>query len=109
MSGNVGSDISNSGMVAKVGVAVGIALSSVSVRKLFPLPVSWPTSVFPMPMSDNVGGVKFGSGMVENMGVVVGIASPSVSVQKLFPLPVSWPTFASQMSADVGPCRQCHI
>ena len=40
MSGNVGSDITNSGMVAYVGLAVGIASPSVSVQKLFPLPVS---------------------------------------------------------------------
>ncbi len=42
MSGNVGSDISNSGMVAYVGLAVGIASPSpsVSVQKLFPLPIS---------------------------------------------------------------------
>ncbi len=39
-SGNVGSDIFNSDMVANVGVAVGIALPSVSVQKLFPLTVS---------------------------------------------------------------------
>ena len=39
MSGNVGSDISESGMVANVGVAVGIASLSVSVQKLFLLPV----------------------------------------------------------------------
>ena len=40
MAGNVGSDISESGMVANVGTAVGIASPSVSVQKLFPLPVS---------------------------------------------------------------------
>ena len=40
MSVDVGSDISNSGMVAYVGLAVGIASQSVSVQKLFPLPVS---------------------------------------------------------------------
>ncbi len=40
MSGNVGSVIFGSGMVEIVGVAVGIASPSVSVQKLFPLPVS---------------------------------------------------------------------
>jgi hypothetical protein len=40
MSGNVGSVIFWSGMVDNVGVAVGIALKSVSVQTLFPLPVS---------------------------------------------------------------------
>ena len=43
MSGNVGSVIFGSGMVKNMGVAVGIASPSVSVQKLFPLPVSWPT------------------------------------------------------------------
>ncbi len=40
MSGRVGSAISESGMVANVGAAVGIASPAVSVQKLFPLPVS---------------------------------------------------------------------
>ena len=40
MSDNVGSVIFGSGMVENVGVAVGIASKSVSVQKLFPLPVS---------------------------------------------------------------------
>ena len=40
MSGGVGSDISKSGMVANVGVAVGIASPALTVEKLFPLPVS---------------------------------------------------------------------
>ncbi len=40
MSDNVGSVIFGSGLVEDVGVAVGIASSSVSVQKLFPLPVS---------------------------------------------------------------------
>ena len=39
MSGNVGSDISESGMVTNVGVAVEIASLSVSVQRLFLLPV----------------------------------------------------------------------
>jgi len=96
MSGNVGSDIHNSGMVANVGVAVGIVSPSVSVQKLFPLPGSTSGFVADICVSDVgrcqtmwvVGSVKFGSGVVENMGVAVGIASPSVFVQKLFPLPV---------------------
>ena len=40
MSDNVGSVIFGSGMIENVGVAVGIALKSVSVQKLIPLPVS---------------------------------------------------------------------
>ena len=43
MSGIVGSDISESGVVANVGVAVGTASPSLSVQALFLLPVSWPT------------------------------------------------------------------
>ncbi len=43
MSGNVGSVIFGSGMVENVGVAVIIASLAVSVQKLFPLPVPWPT------------------------------------------------------------------
>ena len=43
MSVNVGSDISESGMVQHVVVAVGIASLSLSVKKLFLLPVSGPT------------------------------------------------------------------
>ena len=39
MSGNIGSDISEKSMVANVGVAVEIASLSVSVQKLFLLPV----------------------------------------------------------------------
>jgi hypothetical protein len=39
MSGNVGGDISESGMVTNVGVAVEIASLSVSVQELFLLPV----------------------------------------------------------------------
>ncbi len=39
MSGRVGSDISESGVVENVGVAVRIASLAVSVQKLFPLPV----------------------------------------------------------------------
>ncbi len=48
MEDNVGSVIFGSGMVENVRVAVGIASPFVSVRKLFPLPVSWPTYEFPM-------------------------------------------------------------
>ncbi len=40
MSGRVGSVIPKSGVVDNVGVAVEIASPSVSVQKLFPLPVS---------------------------------------------------------------------
>ncbi len=101
MSGNVGSDISESGMVANVGAAVGIASPSVSVQKLFPRPVSrpvsWPTFEF-LWSADvrRVGSAISKLGMVGNAGVAVEIASPSVSVQKLIPLPV----FTSGFVAD---------
>jgi len=56
MSENVDSVIFGLGMVENVGFAVGIASLSVSVQKLFPLPVStsvsWPT--FELPMSAGV-------------------------------------------------------
>ena len=38
MSGNVGSDISESGMAADVGVAAGTASPILSVQESFPLP-----------------------------------------------------------------------
>ena len=108
MSGNVGSDISESGMVANVGVAVETALPSLSVQTLFLLPVSWPTinHILPFrgrPMSDNIGSDISESGVVANVGVAVGTASPSLSVQALFLLPVSWPTFRVP---DVRQCRK---
>jgi hypothetical protein len=114
MSGNVGSDTSELGTVANVGVAIGIASQSVSVQTLFLLPVSWPTinHILPFrgrPMSGNVGDDISESGMVANVVVAVGIASLSVSVQTLFLLPVSWPTInrilpfrGRPMSGNVG-------
>ncbi len=47
MSGRDPSAISKSGMVNNVGVDVGIASPSVSVQRLFPLPVPWPTLWLP--------------------------------------------------------------
>ena len=93
MSCNVGSDISESGMVTNVGVAVGIASLSVSVHELFLLPVSWPTINHILrsrgrPMSGNIGSGISEKSMVANVGVAVEIASLSVSVQTLFLLPV---------------------
>ncbi len=43
ISGRVGSDISESGIVENIEVSVGIASLTLAVRVLFPLPVSWPT------------------------------------------------------------------
>ena len=69
MSDNVDSVIFGFGMVENVGVAVGIASLSVSVQKLFSLPVSWPTFELPkrrsQPMSRNVGRVESMSGVVK--------------------------------------------
>ncbi len=101
-------------MVENVGITVGIASPSVTVQKLFPLPVSWPT--FELPMSANVGSVMFGySGRAWSQ--MWGY--PLESLRHLFPfksyfhfrfpLPVSWPTFELPMSANVGQCRRCHI
>ncbi len=95
MSDNVSSAIFRSGIVENVGVAVGIASLTLSVRVLFPLLVS--TSGFMAetfgfrcrPMSGCVGSAIFESGIVENVGVAVGIASRILSVRVLFPLPVS--------------------
>ncbi len=53
MSSNVRSVIFGSGMVENVGVAIGIASPSVSVQKLFALPVSRPK--FELSMSAGVG------------------------------------------------------
>ncbi len=41
-------------LVENVGAAVGISSPSVSVQKLLPLPVSWPTFDLPMHLSDIV-------------------------------------------------------
>ena len=89
-SGHIGSGIFKSGMVENVGVAIEIASPSLSVQKIFPLPVC----IFDIlrsrcrPMSDHVVSGISESGMVENVGVAAEIASPSLYVQKLFPLPV---------------------
>ncbi len=89
MSGRVGNAISKSGMVGNVGVAVEIASPSVSVQKLFPLPVftsgfvaDYQTS-FEFLMSAVVVSAITESGVVENVGVAVGTASPSPSAHKL--------------------------
>ncbi len=68
MSDNVRSAISKFGMVANVGIAVGIASPSVSVQKLFQLPVSTSDFVtdnqphFDFLRSDNVVSDKSESG-----------------------------------------------
>ena len=52
MSDNVGSDISESGMVQNVGVAVGIVSLTLSVPKFFALPVSTSGFVADISVSD---------------------------------------------------------
>ncbi len=95
MSGRDGSAIFESGIVENVGVAVGIASLTLSVRVLFPLPGSSSSSVADIsgfrcwPMSGRVDSAISGSGIVENVGAAVGIASLTLSVHLLFPLPVS--------------------
>jgi len=84
MSNNVSSVIFGSGMVENVGIAIGIASPSVSVQKLFPLPVSLPT--FELPMSANVGQcrqchIQVGHG--RKCRIAYRIASLSLPVQKL--------------------------
>ncbi len=52
MSGRVGNAISKLAAVENVGLAVGIASQSVSVQKLFPLPVSTSDFVADIRVSD---------------------------------------------------------
>ncbi len=100
MSANVRGDISRSGMVDNVGVAVGIWSQAHSIQLLFPFPVSVAAILIfgNQPTSGNVGpcrtmwkvceSVTLKSGKAEKRGVAVGIAAPTLAVQKLFPLPV---------------------
>ncbi len=91
MSDNVASVIYSSQAWSKMwGVAVGIFSPSLSIQKLFPLPVSISDFHFRFRdrhlsfrcrlMTDNVGSAIFGSGVVENVGVAVGIASLTLAV-----------------------------
>ena len=50
------------------------------------------------------------SGMVENVKVAAGTASPAPSVHELlFTSAFRGRDFEVPMSANAGPCRQCHI
>ena len=86
-------------MVDNVGVSTEIAPPSLSVQKLFLLPVCIVDISVPdvgsrcRPTSGHVVSGVSELGVVENVGVAIEIASPSVFVQKLFPLPVSSPPF----------------
>ena len=96
-------------MVENVGVAAEIASLSLSVQKLFLLPVCV-VAILSFPRRPTSGHVVSGiseSGMVENVGVALAaeIASPSLSVQKLSLLPVVWPQqpyFEFPMSDNIG-------
>jgi len=88
-SGHVVSGISESSMVKNVGVAAEIASSSLSVQKIFLLPVCV-VAILHFPCRRTSGHVISGiseSSMVENVGVAAKIASPSLCVQMLFLLP----------------------
>ncbi len=78
-----------SGMVANVGVAVGIWSRAQSfVHLLFPFPVSMDDILIfgSRSTAGNVASSVSESGMAENMGIEVEIAS--VTGKRLFPLPV---------------------
>ena len=102
-SGGVGGDISKSAMVSNVGVAVGIASPALSIKKLFPLPVSTSGVYFRFPgrhfgfpcrpMSGRVASAMSKSGTFENVEVAVEIALPAHIVQKVFPLTFPLPIF----------------
>ncbi len=92
---HVVSGISESGIIGNLVVAADITSLSLSVQKLFLLPVCVivilrftcrPTSGYV------VSGISESS-IVENVGVAAELALPSFSVQKLFLLPVSSPPF----------------
>ena len=90
-------------MAENVGVAVEIASPSLSVQKLFPLPVLLAAilNFGSLSSSTNVGQRRQASGsvirvkskscVVDNVEEAIGIASQSTTVEKLFPVPVWWP------------------
>ena len=86
-------------MVENMGAPVEIASPSLSVQKLFLLPVCVVAILrFPCrPTSGHVVSAISESGMAENVGVAAEIASPSLSVQKLFLLPVSISGFVADI------------
>jgi hypothetical protein len=77
-------------MVENVMAVVEIASPSLSVRKLFLLPVCVVDILSSRcrPTSGHVVSGISESGVADNVEAAVEIASPSHSVQKLFPLPV---------------------
>ncbi len=85
MSGYVGSVKSESDMDDNVGAAAGTASKSISVQKLFTLPVSVAAilNFGCRPMSGHVISAISESDVVKNVRVAVSTASPSPPVQKL--------------------------
>ena len=64
------------------------------------------------PMLGHVVSAISVSGVVKNVGVAVGIASPSLYIfpfNRYFHFRFRGRHFEFRMSADVGPCRQCHV
>ena len=86
ISGHVGSVIYELGMAESVGVAASTASKSISVQKLFLLPVLMAAilNFGCRPVSDHVLSATSESGVVDNVGVAVETASPSFSSKVIF-------------------------
>ena len=79
-------------MAENMDVEFGIAAPSLTVRMLFPLPVSAAVILNSLvgqrqKMSGNVASVISKSGLVENVGLTVEIVSLVRAVQTFLPLP----------------------
>ncbi len=120
MSGRVGSNISESAVVANVRVAIRIASITLADRVLFPLPVSTSGLVADIfgfrcwPMSGRHGSAICESGIVENVRggrwsrVANTFRSSAISTSG-FHFRFRGRYFGFPMLVDVGPCRQCHF
>ncbi len=103
MFGSIDCVISESGMTENMGIEVEIAVPSLTVQTLFPLPIllaailnfgSLPSLT--IATSTNVRQCprcQVKVGMVENWETAFEIASQSPTVQKLFSVPVQWPQY----------------
>ena len=101
-------------MVENIGVADGTASKYISVQKLLlhPVLVADILNFRFRPMLGHVVSAIYVSGVVKNVGVAVGIASPSLYIfpfNRYFHFRFRGRHFEFRMSADVGPCRQCHV